>query len=153
MITPLDFPKAPLKLKRKNNQLFVWCIIRKIELVLTPEEWVRQHAINYLIEDKKIPIGLIASEYPIVYNSRSKRADIVVFNRDKQPVIIVECKAPEVPLSQATMLQIAQYNSELDVPYLFLTNGLKHIVCKIDELSKEICLLDELPTINEIGLK
>ena len=153
MITPLDFPKAPLKLKRKNDQLFVWCIIRKIELGLTPEEWVRQHVIHYLIDVKKIPIGLIASEYPIKYNSRSKRADIVVFNREQNPIIIVECKAPEVRLNQATMLQIAQYNSELDVPYLFLTNGLKHIVCQIDEVSKKISLLDELPDVNGIKLK
>lgn len=145
MITPLDFPKAPLKLKRKNDQLYVWCIIRKMDLVLTPEEWVRQHAIHYLIDVKKIPIGLIASEYPLKYNSRLKRADIVVFNREQNPILIVECKAPEVSLSHNAMLQIAQYNSELDVPYLFLTNGLKHIVCEIDKVSKDIQLLEELP--------
>lgn len=145
MITPLDFPKAPLKLKKKNEQLYVWCIIRKIDLVLTPEEWVRQHAIHFLIKVKKIPIGLIASEYPLKYNTRLKRADIVVFSREQNPILIVECKAPEVSLSQNTMLQIAQYNSELDVPYLFLTNGLKHIVCEIDKVSKDIQLLEELP--------
>ena len=152
MITPLDFPKAPVKLKRKNDQLYVWCVIRKMELVLTPEEWVRQHVIHYLIDVKKIPIGLIASEYPLKYNSISKRADIVIFNREQRPIVIVECKAPAISLSQTTMLQIAQYNSKLDVPYLFLTNGLKHIVCQIDEVTKEISLLDELPQANEIGL-
>ena len=152
MITPLDFPKASIKLKRKNDQLYVWCIIRKMDLVLTPEEWVRQHAIHYLIEVKKIPIVLIASEYPLKYNSISKRADIVVFNREHKPLVLIECKAPEVPLSQTTMLQIAQYNSKLDVPFLFLTNGLKHIVCRIDEVTKKISLLEELPDALAIGL-
>lgn len=145
MIVPLDFPKAQLRLKRKNNQVYVWCIIRKMDLVCTPEEWVRQHVIHYLIDHKGISKGLIASEYPLLYNERSKRADIVVFNNDKKPLLIVECKAPEVKIDEKALFQIAQYNATLDVDYLFLTNGLNHLVCHIE--NGKLTLLDTLPSL------
>tara|TARA_B110000285_G_scaffold131140_1_gene147294 strand:- start:890 stop:1333 length:444 start_codon:yes stop_codon:yes gene_type:complete len=143
MITPLDFPKAPLRLKRKNGKVYVWCAIRKLDLLCTPEEWVRQHVIHYLINKKKIPIGLIVSEYSLNYNGVNKRADIVVLDRSQNPVLIVECKAPEIPVNDKVMLQIAQYNAKLNANYLFLTNGLNHIVCKVD--IGKLVILDELP--------
>ena len=88
MIVALDLPKANLRLKRKKDEVFVWCIIRKKELLCTPEEWVRQHIIHDLIDNKKIPIGLIASEFALNYNGRSKRADIVIFNRNNEPLVL-----------------------------------------------------------------
>ena len=143
MITPLDFPKAPLRLKRKNGKVYVWCAIRKLDLLCTPEEWVRQHVLHYLINEKKIPIGLIVAEYSLDYNGVNKRADIVVLNRRQKPVLIVECKAPEIAVNDKVMFQIAQYNAKLNANFLFLTNGLKHIACKVNEES--IVYLDELP--------
>ncbi len=142
MIVPLDFPKAELRLKRKNGQVYVWCIIRKMDLLCTPEEWVRQHVIHYLIHQKGVSQGLITSEYTIDYNGISKRADIVVFNREQKPIMIVECKAPEVAINDKVMFQIAQYNAKLDVEYLFLTNGLKHLICQVK--NGELTVLDGL---------
>ena len=143
MITPLDFPKAPLRLKRINREVYVWCIIRKLDLLCTPEEWVRQHVIHYLINEKKIPVGLIVSEYSLKYNGVSKRADVVVLDRSQNPILIIECKAPEIAVNDKVMYQIAQYNAKLNANYLFLTNGLKHIVCQVND--GNLTLLDELP--------
>ena len=126
MIIPLNLPKANLRLKRKGEQVFVWCIIRQMDLLCTPEEWVRQHIIHYLINQKQIPKGLIASEFVVEYNGMRKRADIVVFDKNHSPILIVECKAPEIPIDEKVLLQIATYNSQLNVPFLFLTNGIKH---------------------------
>jgi len=144
MITPLNLPKTPLKLSRKDDQVFVWCILRKKNLVCAPEEWVRQHVVHFLISEG-IPEGLIASEYNLEYNGRSKRADVVVFDRDQKPVFIVECKAPEVVLTKQVFNQIASYNHELQVEYLMLTNGLNHIYCHVDQNSGEIKYLESLP--------
>ena len=144
MITPLNLPKANLKLSRKDDQVFVWCILRKKNLVCTPEEWVRQHVVHYLISEG-IPEGLIASEYNLEYNGRSKRADIVVFNRDQQPVLIVECKAPEIAITEQVFNQIASYNHELKVAYLMMTNGNDHFYCHVDQASGKFHYLESLP--------
>ncbi|MDG1333400.1 MAG: type I restriction enzyme HsdR N-terminal domain-containing protein [Crocinitomicaceae bacterium] len=132
MITPLNLPKAELKLTRKNDEVYVRCLIRQKDLVCTPEEWVRQHIINFLINEKGVSKGRIASEYPLEYNGRSKRADLVLFDEFGKPIMIVECKAPEVSITEKVVHQIAQYNSQLNVDRLFLTNGLTHIFCEID---------------------
>lgn len=145
MIEPLNLPKADLRLKKINGIVHVWCIIRKKDLVCTPEEWVRQHFIHFLINERKVPIGLIASEYPLDYNGRLKRADIVVFNKRQDPVLIVECKAPQIPLDEKTVFQIAQYNFHLDVDYLCLTNGIDHAYSLIDKENGSLRYLKEIP--------
>lgn len=145
MIEALDLPKANLRLKRKNDEVFVWCIIRKKELLCTPEEWVRQHIIHDLIDNKKIPIGLIASEFALNYNGRSKRADIVIFDRNNKPLVIIECKATNVAITEETLFQIAQYNFELQVPYLMMSNGLNHVYCELKTEATEIKYLEEFP--------
>lgn len=150
MKTPLNLPRAPLKLSKKQGVIVVWCIVRKKDLVLTPEEWVRQHILHFLINEKQFPIGLIASEFSLNYNGISKRADIVVFNRDSKPVLIVECKAPEVALSEATVRQIAQYNYNLGVDFLMLSNGLDHVICKIDRIQGKFNYLQELPVFEDL---
>lgn len=144
MIVPLNLPKAQLKLSRKDDQVMVWCILRKKDLVCTPEEWVRQHVVHYLISEG-IPEGLIASEFNLEYNGRFKRADIVVFDRQQQPILIVECKAPEITLNQHVFNQIAGYNHELRVEYLMMTNGLEHIYCKVDQATGQVQYLESLP--------
>jgi len=148
MIEALNLPKADLRLKRKNGEIFVWCIIRKKELVCTPEEWVRQHVIHKLIAENNIPEGLIASEYTLNYNGMSKRADVVVFNRNQEPRLIVECKATKIPITEETLFQIAQYNFALKVPYLMMTNGNHHVYCRINQETGGITYLPELP--NEV---
>ena len=148
MIEALNLPKAELRLKRKNDEVFVWCVIRKKELLCTPEEWVRQHIIHDLINNKNIPIGLIASEYGLNYNGRLKRADIVVFDRNQKPVLIIECKATKIAITEETLFQIAQYNFELKVPYLMMSNGLSHVYCDLSSEEKGVQYLDSLPELD-----
>jgi type I site-specific restriction endonuclease len=145
MIEALDLPKANLRLRRKSDEVFVWCIIRKKELLCTPEEWVRQHIIHDLIDNKKIPIGLIASEFALNYNGRAKRADIVVFDRNNKPLMIIECKATNIAITEETLFQIAQYNFELRVPYLMMSNGLNHVYCELKSDVEGIKYLEEFP--------
>lgn len=144
MITPLNLPKADLKLSKKDDQVFVWCVLRKKNLVCTPEEWVRQHVVHFLIGNG-VPEGLIASEFNLEYNGRSKRADVVVFDLEQNPILIVECKEPRVELTQAVFNQIAGYNHELRVEYLMMTNGLDHIYCHVNQSTGQVQYLEELP--------
>ena len=145
MFSPLNLPPTELKLTRKGEQVFVWCIIRKKSLLLTPEEWVRQHIIHFLMEQRSFPQGLIAAEMPISVNDLTRRCDIVVYGNDGQPKLIIECKAPEISLTEKVFHQIAQYNFTLNVDYLMVTNGMDHIVCKIDRESNALNFLEQLP--------
>lgn len=144
-IVPLNLPPADLKLTRKDKGVHIWCIVRKKDLLCTPEEWVRQHIIHYLINEKNVPVGLIASEYALEYNGLSKRADIVVFDRSGKPQLLVECKAPEVKISENTFYQMAQYQSQLSVPYFVLTNGLDHFVGRINDEDGTVILQSDIP--------
>lgn len=112
--------------------------------MLTPEEWVRQHVINFLLHEG-VPKGLIASEVSLKYIERSKRADLVIYGRDQQPVWIVECKAPEVELTEAVFRQIASYNHTLQVEYLMMTNGMNHIYAHIDKQNGTLTFLENFP--------
>jgi len=141
-IEPLNFPPAQLKLTKKGEQVFVWCIIRKKHLLLTPEEWVRQHAIHYLIHQKQVPIGRIGSEYTVQINRQSRRCDIVVFSGEGKPLLIVECKATAIPISEQTFLQTSNYVQQLQAPYFWMTNGLVHVIARIGESALEY--LEEL---------
>ena len=151
MFTPLSFPVAPLKLTRKKNLVYVKCLVRKKDLLVTPEEWVRQHLLHYLIQDKQIPIGLISSEMAIEVNKLSRRCDVVVFGKDGNPRMIIECKAPEVKLTEKVFRQIAQYNFTLNVDFLILTNGLENIACKIDRATSSLIFLENLPNWEELN--
>ncbi|MCO5259961.1 MAG: type I restriction enzyme HsdR N-terminal domain-containing protein [Crocinitomicaceae bacterium] len=144
VIQALNLPLAQLKLKKRNSELYVWCIIRKKQLLLTPEEWVRQHFIHFLTATIQIPIERIASEYGITVNNLTRRCDLVVFNKEGNPKMIVECKATSVAINQEVFYQIAQYNRQLQVNYLVLTNGLEHFFAKIDADSNQLTPLTEL---------
>lgn len=152
MLKSLNLPMAELKLTKKEETVYVWCIIRKKALILTPEEWVRQHIIHFLIHQKEIPVGLIATEMGISVNDLTRRCDVVVFGNDGAPKLIVECKAPEINLTEKVFSQIAQYNFTLNVDNLMVTNGLNHIFCKIDRIKNELNFLQELPDWEEINL-
>ena len=114
-------------------------------MVLSPEEWVRQHLLHFLIYDKNYPISSIAVEKKLLLNKLTKRTDIVVFNRDGSPHIIVECKAPNVPITQEAFDQIARYNTALKGSYLMVSNGLNHFYCQVNENAAEYTFLKSLP--------
>jgi hypothetical protein len=141
----LNFPKYNFDIKREENQLFVFDEIRKKWIVLTPEEWVRQHVIFYLVDQKKFPASLIAVEKAIKVNQRLKRFDLVCYDNQARPVILVECKAPEIKISVQTMAQALRYNSQIQAEYVVLTNGLDLVCAQIDHVKKEVNYLQDLP--------
>jgi type I site-specific restriction endonuclease len=142
----LHFPTYSFKIKSKENKPYIWDEIRKKYLLLTPEEWVRQHTVQYLIQEKKYSPDWMAIEKQFSINNIHKRADIVVFNKKMLPYIIVECKAPNVKITQETFDQIARYNLALDAKYLMLTNGLQHFYCQMNFEKKTYVFLEELPS-------
>ena len=148
-LIPLNLPIANLKLSRKEDILSVFCIIRKKKLVLTPEEWVRQHIIHYLINHLDTPIGYITTETGLNINKLERRTDILVFGKDKKVKLLVECKAPFVPINEKVLHQIANYNSEIKAPILWLSNGIDHKIFKIDEQENKIQELTEVPKFDE----
>ncbi len=141
----LNFPEYDFKLKQQDEKALIFDPVRKKYCVLTPEEWVRQHTLQYLIVDKKYPLQWIAVERELHINQTKRRFDIVVYNRQMNPEILVECKAPNIALTQKTFDQANQYNWLLKAPYLLLTNGLKHYICQIDFEANQFKFLKELP--------
>ena len=129
----------------ENGKTKVFDPVRKIYCTLTPEEKVRQMTLHYLVEMKNIPAGLIAVEYSIKVNSLSKRCDIVVFNKEAKPMMIVECKAESVPITQKVLDQAIRYYSGLNVDYILLTNGKTMFCYHIDIENKKIEALNEIP--------
>ena len=138
----------PTKLKLKTNQ--VWDRLRKKYVLLTPEEWVRQHFIAYLIDHLGYPEGRMASEYTVDYNGMKKRCDVVAFDQNLQPVVIVECKAVSIEISKNTFYQIARYASTLKAKMLILTNGMNHYCAKIDVSENKLVYLEKIPNYQEI---
>jgi hypothetical protein len=122
----LNLPAFDHKIKKKDGRLFIWDVIRKKYIVLQPEEWVRQHFIHFLIEEKKVPASLISLEFGQNYNSLSKRCDIVVWDADLKPLLLVECKASHIAINSDVFFQANTYNSLLGVKFVILTNGIVH---------------------------
>jgi hypothetical protein len=122
----LNLPSFPAKLKNTNGKVWIFDGIRKKYVVLTPEEWVRQHFIAYLVDELKYPKALLKVEAGLTYNQLAKRTDIIVFNREGKPWMVIECKAPEVNLTEATANQVSVYNATLKASYVVVTNGLRH---------------------------
>jgi len=144
------FSKYELIIKTENGSQFIFDVIRKKYVVLTPEEWVRQHIVHYLIHDYLFPKSLISLEKKLVLNELVKRTDIVLFNRKGKPVLIVECKSESVNLSQKTFEQIARYNLKLEVPFLWVSNGKINHLCKIDLEIRKFSFLSSLPPVSDL---
>lgn len=144
----LNFNNYSFRLKNSENKVYIFDAIRKKFLVLTPEEWVRQHTLQFLIQELNYPISLINVEKTIKINGMNKRYDIVVFNPNGSIKIIIECKAPEVQITQATFDQIARYNFILQANYLMVTNGLNHYFCQMDFENENYMFLKDLPAYN-----
>lgn len=147
----LNFPSYIFRFKNSENKVSIFDEIRKKFIILTPEEWVRQHVVQFLIMEKKYPKSLINVEKVLKVNGLRKRYDIVVYNPDGTIYILVECKAPEVKISQATFDQIARYNMTMNAQYLTVTNGLSHYFCQMDFENEKYEFLRELPNYNSVN--
>ena len=141
----LNFPTYKFRIKSNENKYSIFDIIRKKYVVLTPEEWVRQHFVHYLINEKGYPISLIAVEKKLLVNNLLKRTDILVFDANGNHNIIIECKAPAIKINQQTFDQIARYNLTLNANYLIVSNGLEHFYCTIDKKNETYQFLKEIP--------
>jgi len=137
------FPK--LKTIKKGDSNFIWDLVRKKWLILTPEETVRQLLVIYLLEKMKIPLSRLSSEKAVVVNNRSYRYDLLIFDAHFKPLILVECKASSVSLTTRTFEQAANYNRVLKVPYILISNGPKAFIAKIDFKKNSFLFLDSLP--------
>lgn len=141
----LNFPNYSFQIKTRENKTLIFDIIRKKYVVLTPEEWVRQHCVWFLIYEKNYPKSLINLEKQFTLNHRRKRTDIVCYSSSGNPLLIVECKAPSIQISQETFDQIAKYNLQLNSKYLLVTNGVHHYCCQMDHVRKRFNFLKEVP--------
>jgi len=144
-VQKLNFPTYPFRLKNSKNKRLIFDEIRKIFVILQDEEWVRQHCIQYLIQEKNYPKSLINVEKELRVNNLRKRYDIVVYNPDGGIHLIVECKAPKIKINQETFDQIARYNLALNATYLMITNGLNHYYCTMDFIEKRYVFLKDIP--------
>jgi hypothetical protein len=143
-LIPLNLPAFPFKIIEKESKYFIFDAIRKKELLLTPEEWVRQHFIQYLIHQYKISKNYISLEKGLKLHDMQKRCDILVYNENGLPTLLVECKAPNVAITQEVFDQVARYNMVYKVKYLAVTNGLEHYYCEIDHECETYRFLEEL---------
>lgn len=150
----LNFAPYTFQIKESGTNSHKYTIldpIRKKQVALTPEEWVRQHVIQYLLIEKKTPKALIGIEVSLTLNELQKRADMVVYSRtNMMPLLLVECKAPHINITQPVFEQIARYNMVLKVPYLMITNGLTHYFCSIDFENQSYTFLTDLPIYDQL---
>lgn len=141
----LNLPYVDLKTKLEKGTMQVFDVVRKKYVKLTPEEWVRQHFIHYLKNERSYPFGLMGIEKMVKYNNLRTRADIVFYNRQAHPEMIVECKAPSLKITQDVFDQIAKYNFQLKVKYLVVTNGMQHFCCAMHYSKNDIEFLKDIP--------
>ena len=141
----LNLPEYDLQIRREGDRTLIFDPFRGRYLVMTPEELVRQTFARYLISEKGFPASLMATEYALTLNNLSKRCDILVFARSGKPVLLVECKAPAVKITQETFDQAARYNMVFQVSYLLVTNGMKHYACYVDHREQRVEFLKEIP--------
>ena len=139
-----------IHLRKQDEQLQIFDSIRGKWLVLTPEEWVRQNTIIYISDTLEAPIARIANEVGITYNGLTKRCDSIIYDDYGRPLIIIEYKRTDVQITQRVFDQIATYNMQLQVPYLIVSNGLQHILCKVDFENKKYIFAQQWPKYNEL---
>ncbi len=146
----LNLPTYSFSVKSEEGRSYIFDSIRRKYVLLTPEEWVRQHFIRYLVEEKGFPASLIAVEKEFRFNRMKKRTDILAHDRRGEPVVLVECKAPAVGIGREVFNQIGLYNLSYNVPWLIVTNGMKHYCCRYDEGKAEYLFTDSIPAWDEI---
>ncbi len=148
----LNLPSYSFRIKETNGRQQIFDSVRKKFVALTPEEWVRQHLIRLLIEQYGVPIGLMAIEKPLKIGKLIQRADIVVYNRGTNPILIVEVKAPTVTIDQKTLDQASRYKMALNVNYVILSNGIQHIILNFDIERQGYVILEKMPHYQELIL-
>ena len=141
----LNLPSFDIKIKEDGSKKSIFDVIRRKYVALTPEEWVRQHFVHYLMEHLGYPKELLANEVEISLNGTSKRCDTVLYNRDLSARMIVEYKAPDIQITQQVFNQIMRYNMVLHVDYLVVSNGINHYCCKMDYTNNSYAFLKEIP--------
>lgn len=146
----LNLPSASFKIADKDGKRYILDILRKRYVALTPEEWVRQHFVHYLINHMGYPSGLLANEVSIRLNGTSKRCDTVLYSTSLAPRMIVEYKAPGINITQEVFNQISRYNIVLRVDYLIVTNGITHYCCKVDYENGKCTFLSSVPRYSEL---
>jgi len=141
----LNLPEYEFRFRQEEESRFVLDIFRKRYVMFTPEEEVRQRFARYIIEEKEFPTALIMTEYSLKLNEMVRRCDILVHKPAGHPAVLVECKAPEVKITQDTFDQVARYNLVFNVKYLMVTNGLKHYCCYLDFATRKVEFMKEVP--------
>ena len=141
----LNFPHFDFRLRNLNNRDEIFDPVRHKYVTLTPEEWVRQHLIAYLITIKGYPVSMIGVEKQLLLNKLPKRFDLVVFGRNANPFLLIECKAPGVEITEKTFDQAARYNMLLHAEYFIITNGLEHYTCRLDYENRQYIFIEEIP--------
>lgn len=146
----LNLPAYPFKTVSRNGKQYIFDVLRRKYVALTPEEWVRQHFTRFLLEEKGYPQGLMANEVQVSLNGTHKRCDTVLFRRDLTARMIVEYKAPTVEITQAVFDQITRYNMVLKVDYLVVSNGMRHYCCRIDYSDRSYVFLPDIPRYEDL---
>ena len=141
----LNLPEYNFRIKKQEEKFLIFDSQRKRYVSLTPEEWVRQHFIRFLIEEKGYPSAYLAVEKQLSMNGMKKRCDAILYNENVIPILIIELKAPNVAITQATFDQVAVYNAKLKVDYFMISNGLEHYCCKVDTENSRYEFFQELP--------
>jgi hypothetical protein len=141
----MNFPELEFQIKETDGKLSIFDSLRKKYLILTPEEWVRQHMIAFLIQFRNYPKSLFALEKGLHYNSLQKRSDILVLDREGKPFLLIECKAPEIVLSMKTLEQVCVYNKSIKAPHIGITNGMNHLFFSMDEDSSNFAQIPDVP--------
>jgi hypothetical protein len=148
----LNLPEFNFRIQEGDQKKMIFDEVRKQFIVLTPEEWVRQNFVKYLTTFLKYPIGFLSIEYNLKINTLQKRCDIVVFTKQLDPIVIVECKKPDVKIDQKVADQIVRYNYKLRVPYLIMTNGMQHYCLEIDYDKNSYQFLEKIPEFVELKM-
>jgi predicted type IV restriction endonuclease len=150
MFPELNLPRVPLRISKSGQQYLIWDEWRKKQVVLTPEEWVRQHVLHHLVNDLNYPSTRIAVEMQIEVNGLKRRCDALVFDENGIPQMLIECKEPDVELSSEVVQQIAQYNAKLNTRWLLISNGIQHCMLHIDAISGTFTMHQQILSFNEI---
>lgn len=141
----LNFPPLNFDLKNEDGKVYIYDQLRKRNLVLTPEEWVRQHMIQYLIHYKKYPKSLISLEKGLTYNQLQKRFDLLTFNQEGKAHLLIECKAPDIVLNKKVVNQVIVYNQTIQASIIGITNGKQHYFFSLDKSKNTFQQISELP--------
>lgn len=149
----LNLPPFAHKVQKTDGKTTIFDVIRKKYVVLTPEEWVRQHLVHYFIDYLGYPRTLISVESGLKFNQMDKRTDVVVYDRSACPLMVAECKSFKVALSDDVFRQSAIYNSSLQAPYLLISNGMEHYCCRLDHQAASYSFLDAVPAYHEMQQK